>query len=370
MKILKRALKELVIFYFDIVGMIVFLLRFPSKDKKKRILVFRPDHFGDVLLTTSALHELKKRSPDAQIDVIAKSYSVSAIKNNPHISSIIAINFPWCCHEFQKKDSIFTILKYIISLRRKHYDEIYIFQQDWRNNVTAGLIGGQTIKGYGDSGCFSYLTHSYENLKYEYHEVDKVMNLLDVHYPTPEEHRLYYFPLSETKRSIDTFIEENSLSRFVIIHPGAGYYKRCWHTDGFIFLCQELFRKNIKVVLSYTENESSAAELIIKNTHCIDFKNRTIDELAALMEKAVCFIGHDSGPMHLATAVDCPVAAIFGPSDPKRWGPFSKQNIVIKSDICCMPCSSKPSCDHVKCLNELDPEYVSNEICAFIEGVF
>ncbi len=61
-------------------------------------------------------------------------------------------------------------------------------------------------------------------------------------------------------------------------------------------------------------------------------------ELAALMKRAALFIGNDAGPMHVAAAVGCPVVALFGPSDPKVWGPRGSKATVLYKGLDCREC--------------------------------
>jgi ADP-heptose:LPS heptosyltransferase len=65
----------------------------------------------------------------------------------------------------------------------------------------------------------------------------------------------------------------------------------------------------------------------------------TLPILAAVLERLNVFVTGDTGPMHLAAAVGTPVVAIFGPSDPARYGPLSDQAQIVTADLWCRPCN-------------------------------
>ena len=96
----------------------------------------------------------------------------------------------------------------------------------------------------------------------------------------------------------------------------------------------------------------------------------TIHESAALIERCDLFLGNDSGPMHVATAVGTPVVAVFGPSNSRAWGPYTPPgetgpHTVVARDLPCMPCfyrvhslGLREGCGTRPCLTMLSPERV------------
>ena len=75
------------------------------------------------------------------------------------------------------------------------------------------------------------------------------------------------------------------------------------------------------------------------------------------MRKAKFVISNDSGPMHIAAALGIPVYAIFGPTDPRRTGPYGKGHTIIRAAEPCAPCFKK-TCEDVKCLEGLSVDKV------------
>jgi ADP-heptose:LPS heptosyltransferase len=108
---------------------------------------------------------------------------------------------------------------------------------------------------------------------------------------------------------------------------------------------------------------------------CLDLVGRVdLVTLAAVLERATLLVTGDTGPMHLAAALDVPVVAIFGPSDPARWGPFSERARVVRVPLPCSPCNRirRPPArclGHVPdCLAAVSAEAVYDAAAAALDG--
>ena len=77
-------------------------------------------------------------------------------------------------------------------------------------------------------------------------------------------------------------------------------------------------------------------------------------EVGALLEMSDLFIGNDSGLMHMASATKTRTVAIFGPTDPRRTGPYNPLATTVQADLGCMPCFRK-RCRDLLCMEQVDP---------------
>ena len=91
-------------------------------------------------------------------------------------------------------------------------------------------------------------------------------------------------------------------------------------------------------------------------------------QLAALLMGASLFVGIDSGVMHLASASDIPVVALFGPTDPFYVGPRNERSVVVSQPMECMPCYLKKTCEDVRCMRELSGEKVLEACIGLLEA--
>ena len=96
----------------------------------------------------------------------------------------------------------------------------------------------------------------------------------------------------------------------------------------------------------------------------------TFGELGALLERCDLFIGNDTGAMHLAVAVGAPAVAIFGPSDPRTYGPYGENSVALWHDVDCNPCLLRgrwdATCSRFRCIEAVTVEEVWQAVVAFL----
>jgi heptosyltransferase-1 len=119
---------------------------------------------------------------------------------------------------------------------------------------------------------------------------------------------------------------------FAILNPGAGWGAKQWPAERYGLVASELAKDGLRSLINYGPGEEELAGAVesasagaARKIYC------SISELIALTRRARLFIGGDTGPMHLAAALQIPVVAIFGPTNPARNGPFGTSSIVLRS---------------------------------------
>jgi len=165
---------------------------------------------------------------------------------------------------------------------------------------------------------------------------------------------------------IEALLKENGIfvsDALVVVSPGARSDTKRWPQDSFAHLCQKLRQEcGVKVVLVGDQNDAAIAAGIARENQdkLLDLSAKTnLLELAALLKRAKLLITNDSAVMHLASYLDLPTLAIFGPTDEKKYGPWSKIKAVVKKDIWCRPCA-KAQCRFwsLQCLKLIKVEEV------------
>jgi len=138
-----------------------------------------------------------------------------------------------------------------------------------------------------------------------------------------------------------------------------------WPLEYLICLCQELELKDIRVIITGTQNDLGFGNLLVnslKNTKIINACGKTtINELAVLIKRCHVFVSADSSPLHIASAVGTPFIALFGPTDQRRHLPPGKDYIVINKNLNCSPCY-KTKCRSKRCMVEINPAEVLEAI--------
>ncbi len=120
--------------------------------------------------------------------------------------------------------------------------------------------------------------------------------------------------------------------KFAIVNPGAGWGAKRWPAERYGEVAQALEGCGVQSIINYGPGEEELArEAQAASAGAAKALRFTISELIALTRRASLFIGGDTGPMHLAAALGVPVAAIFGPTDPARNGPYGTRSIVLRN---------------------------------------
>jgi heptosyltransferase I len=120
-----------------------------------------------------------------------------------------------------------------------------------------------------------------------------------------------------------------AIERYVVLSPAGGWRSKCWPPDRYGALCQKIRATlGMRCVVNYGPGEEdlvSAVKAASGEADPIAY-NGSLSQLMALLRNAVCIVGGDTGPLHLAVALGTPVVAIFGPTDPARNGPYRMGN--------------------------------------------
>ena len=115
------------------------------------------------------------------------------------------------------------------------------------------------------------------------------------------------------------------LEKYVVLSPGGGWRSKCWRPERFGALCQKIFESlSLRCVINYGPGEEDlAAKLRATSGDAAPVLfNGDLGPLMSILRAAICVVGGDTGPLHLAVALDTPVVALFGPTDPARNGPY------------------------------------------------
>jgi ADP-heptose:LPS heptosyltransferase len=149
----------------------------------------------------------------------------------------------------------------------------------------------------------------------------------------------------------------------ITIHPGSGGKKKCWPIGKFLKLMKLLDREKMfyfYVILGPAEDrelhEITNQFISANNMDAVIIEGMPVSYIATLLKASVLHIGNDSGITHLSSALGTPTVAVFGPTDPKIWGPVGRRAKVVMSGRPCAPCSEKDrrQCSDVRCLDAVE----------------
>ncbi len=139
--------------------------------------------------------------------------------------------------------------------------------------------------------------------------------------------------------SVLQLLRSVSIERYIVLSPAGGWRSKCWPPDRYGALCQEIHANlGLRCVLNQGPGDEdcvAAVKAVSGEANPFAY-NGSLVQLMALLRNAVCVVGGDTGPLHLAVALGTPVVAIFGPTDPARNGPYRPRagpakDIVLRS---------------------------------------
>lgn len=329
-----------------------------------KLLVIKLSSLGDVILSVPSLRAIREKFPHHKISLMVGDESKEALLRCPYIDELLVV-------DLKNKDKGLRGLSNISRLLRKKNFDVVI---DLQNNKASHLLSFFSLAldrfGY-DNKKFSFLlNHRIPDEKPAMDPVTHQFRVLKMLGIDLRDNRLELWPSREDEEYVENFLNKEWLSadqKIVGINVSASkrWLTKCWPRERIARLCEELGFKNIRVVATGTEEDAEEANTLVsmvKNTKIINACSKTsINQLAALIRRCSLYISADSSPLHVASAVNVPVIAFFGPTDPERHMPPARKSIIIRRELPCSPCY-KPKCRHKKCMNLISVEEVLQAI--------
>ncbi|MCA9246478.1 MAG: lipopolysaccharide heptosyltransferase I [Planctomycetales bacterium] len=295
-----------------------------------RILIVRLSAIGDVIHGMPVLNALRDHWPGAMLAWLAEGRCGDLLEGHPALDELIRVPRKW----LKSPREVWRLRR---RLRAYHFDITIDLQGLTKSAIAASLSGARRRIGYGgaDGRELSRLLNNYLVDPTATHVVDRNLELLKplgIVRPRPR----FLVPLdTEAQKTARAFLNDSGLSKpFALINPGAGWPSKLWPTERFAEVARFLGKKrNLPSVVVWAGNEElhMAEQIVAQSGGCARLAPRTsLVELAALAHDARLFLGSDTGPMHLAAALETPTVALFGPMPHERNGPYGDGHIAIQ----------------------------------------
>ncbi len=351
-----RVLVLIVHYFVKTISIAFFFEKIRNKGKEKtickedvrNILILRLDGLGDLVMSTPSFAAIREYFPASNICLLAGSWSRELVEAMPFFDKISYFDAPWFVKG--KKGWFMSLTRELKRIRWDGYDLAIDLRGDFRNNIFMYLCGIKYRVGYDITGCDSLLTHVIP-IGSRHHARDMNLALLNLFGINEKREPDLKICLGEENRAaVDNFFIRTSVEMgtppIVVIHPGAKWDGRHWVPDRFSSIGDRLIEKfRAKVILAGGPNDLPLAREIkaAMKQRAEIFDGNSIVDFCALLERAHVFIGVDSGPMHIATAMGIKVVALFGPGDPDAVGPYGGDYVVVtrRDEFSCSPCSQK-----------------------------
>jgi lipopolysaccharide heptosyltransferase II len=330
-----------------------------------RILLVRFSSLGDVLLTTPLIRALRTRHPAATISVLTKQAWAPLLSANPHLDEVIAV---------APGQSLVPLAR---ALRAARFSHLLDLHGSVRTRVLRLLVPGSWTGFDARRRARQSLIRSHRDtyrdrvpVPERYFEAARELDVA----PDGRPAELFTSPAAEARA--EAWLARAGLEvdqHLVVLAPGSAHASKRWPVRHWRQLASELARRGFHIALvGGAGDRVVAAEIAASAGSRAASAAGELDLQAsgALVRRATVTISGDTGPMHLATAVNTAVVALFGPTV-EQFGffPYQAEAVVLQRDLPCRPCTSKggPRCplDHHRCLEEILPEEVMQRLLEF-----
>lgn len=296
-----------------------------------KVLVIRLGSLGDVILTTPVVSALKKKYPECAVTVLTKEEYGGVFKDNPDVAEVIELK--------KDRSSFLQVVALGDSLDRR-FDYVVDLHLNLRSFILRTLTGGVVLK-YSKQifrrrllVLNSYLPSPLRFFKAESSQVSvienyfKALKTLGVEYAGEKPYLL--------------FKKRPQKSALLGLAPGGKKFTKRWPVEKFAELCDKASAKGFEIRLFGGREDSAVAEKIksITKASLQDFTGKTdVLETASLMSECSVVVANDSAPMHIASAADTRVIALFCATTAAfGFAPVYAGNKVLDYELPCKPC--------------------------------
>ncbi len=305
-----------------------------------RTLVWHQGALGDLILSLPALHCIKDSGTSVHLHLISRRDIFDILIESSLADEVSSIEDGLFADLFVRHSTSKRAAKFLSS-----FSKAFIFMkradEDFKENLRKHIPKCFFIATGLPHGCVAHMSAV---------QVKQLAQLGIVGGEIPPLKASHFLPPDHRGKEVIT------------IHPGSGGQKKCWSLVRFLELMELLARKK-RFYFYFMLGPAEATDLQGISEKFISAKGidgsviagRPVSSIAPLLKSASVHIGNDSGITHLASALGTPTVAVFGPTDPKVWGPRGRRVSIVRSGVPCSPCAEKDrqQCLRVRCLDEV-----------------
>ena len=292
--------------------------------KSDSILVVSLDNLGDLVFASALLGPLREKFPQARISVWCKAYASGLAPLLPCVDEVYASDPFWDRSPGTAKGSLGSFLSTRTQVKRARFDRAIIFSAPWRTAAAVASVGVRQRIGLERRRNARWLTDvlpGEDRDKPVLHEVARLLHPLQIE----KDNLVYRLDASALTHEHAVVRDTFGDTSFAALHPFAGSETRCVSLDEWVRVAAELASHNMRILWIGTATElnrlrsrpDARQEWIYSHT----FSDGSLTTVAVAISHARLFIGHDSGPMHIAAALSVPTVGVFAPGEPARTFP-------------------------------------------------
>ena len=331
-----------------------------------KILILKPSSLGDVIQALPVLRLLKQHFPQAEIFWWIDSALAPLLEGDPDLTGVVRFER----RRWAQPQNWPEMVRSIQWLRARKFDLIIDLQCLLRSAVFGWLARQDFFIGLDESreGARGFYDVAVPRQSFHTHAVDWYLAVL-TRLGVPVHRRFDWLPARPAvARAIEAKWSTRG-TRWITLQPGARWDNKRWPAEHFARLVSELAARHPGTRFAILgAGEDKPLGDVITRTHparCLNLCGATsLPEMVEWIRLADLLITNDTGPMHVAAALNKPMVALFGPTEPRRTGPYGQLENVLRLDLPCSPCL-KADCHFEKlneCLRALSPATVLDRI--------
>ncbi|MDR1976745.1 MAG: glycosyltransferase family 9 protein [Campylobacteraceae bacterium] len=326
----------------------------------KRILVTFLMHLGDLILVTPFIHALRKAAPNAHIAMLVDDKLKDVVLFNPNLNQVLTID------KKGRDNKISALIRCTKDLSSQNFDIII----NLHPNERCSFICAFTKTGFRTGTAHTLLRWRWDRfikLDRSLHAADMYLEVLsELGVKNLNNNGLEIFPSSAHFTEADSFWQSQNIranDRLIGFNIGSAVVTKRWASERFAKVADMLAAEGYKIVFFGGTMDKEMVDESVKQMRLPSIVATgafSIGALAAAMKRCSLIITNDSGPMHVAISQKVPIVALYGPSNPKLYGPYTKDALIVKADPPCLGCEKamKHKCDDLQCMKRLGVEQV------------
>ena len=339
----------------------------PSLPVGARVLVIRLRSLGDTLLLTPSLRALKQWRPDLRLSVLLYQRFAPVLDGNPDVEEVLAL-------DPEGPTAVLELARAVADLRERQFAACFNLHGGTLSAVLTLASGAPHRLGLARHRfAFAYTGRAPDPRvflgKQRLHTVEVQISLFYwAGLPQGEIPPLQVFSQPEARAAVAKMLDTRAVgreARYAVLHPVANFLTKEWPFDRYAALAQWLEEEGLVPVFIAGPGEGAKLDAVedASPRPLRRLESLTIPELVALIEGSSLFVGNDSGPAHIAAALNRPLVVLFGSSDSAAWGPWPHtggKHRIVQNEYACNPCRGDRcyAFDKPECILSLTQEQV------------
>jgi lipopolysaccharide heptosyltransferase I len=322
-----------------------------------KILILKPSSLGDVIQALPVARILKRHFPHARIHWWIDASLAPLLEADPDLAGLVLFQRKrWASPRYWHE-----VIQSIHWLRKQEFDWVIDLQGLIRSGAFAWLASGKLLAGLDEprEGARGFYDIIAPRASFHTHAADWYLSLLPL-LGVPVHPDFEWLPRHPEVAATVARRWPVEGRRWIILLPGARWLNKRWPVAHFESLVRELSPAGDDVrfaILGSREDAPLGARIASANPgRCLDLTGQTsLPEMVEWIRLSSLTVSNDTGPMHAAAAMGRPVIGLFGPTEPRRTGPYGALENVVRLDLPCSPCLSS-RCkwrEPMECLNAL-----------------